>query len=98
MFGTPFSLRLERDRGQVFVDVGSNAAGWHKLEYALEFVDGAITQKQLGASPDAAILADLLQARWDRIVHLFTDSQEMSRFETFAKNKTASLLGGIFGN
>lgn len=98
MAGTPFSLRFERDRGQVFVNIGSDAVGWHKLEYILEFVDNAITQKQLGAPPDIVILANLLQGHWDKIGHLFSDQQKMSQFRAFAKHKTASLLGGIFGN
>jgi len=98
MAGTPFSLRFERDRGQVFVDVGSDAVGWHKLEYVLEFVDNSITQKQLGAPPDVAVLASLLQGHWAKVAHLLSDRQEMSQFQTFAKQKTASLLGGIFGN
>jgi hypothetical protein len=98
MTGTPFSLQFERDRGQVFVDIGNDAVGWHKLEYALEFVDSSITQKQLGAPPDIADLANLLQGRWDKVAHLFNDHQKMSELQAFAKKKTMSFMSGIFGN
>lgn len=98
MAGTEFSLQFERDRGQVFVNIGSDAIGWHKLEYILEFVDNAITQKQLGTPPDMVILANLLQGHWDKIVQLFSDQQKLSQFRAFAKHKTASFLSGLFGN
>lgn len=98
MAGAPFSLRFERDRGQVFVDVGGDAVGWYKLEYALEFVDSSITQRQLGAPRDIAVLANLLQGSWDKVAHLFSDHQQTSQLQAFAKQKTMSLLGGIFSN
>jgi len=97
MTGVPFSLRLERDRGQVFVDVGSDASGWYKLEYVLEFVDRSITQQQLGEPPSPGLLADLLQARWDKVVILFGDHQRILELQTFAKQKSAALLNKIFG-
>lgn len=96
MVGAPFSLRLERDRGQVFVDVGSNAAGWHKLEYVLEFVDNSVTQQQLGEPPDPTALANLLQERWDKVSDLFSDQRKTSQLQAFAKQKSAALLGKIF--
>lgn len=98
MDGTPFSLRFQRDRGQVFMDIGNDAAGWYKLEYVLEFVANSITQKQLGEPPDTTLLANLLQGHWDKVTHLFNDQQEMSQLQIFAKQKTASLSGEIFGN
>ena len=96
MVGAPFSLRFERDRGQIFVDVGSNAAGWHKLEYVLEFVDNSVTQQQLGEPPDPTALANLLQVRWDRVADLFSDQQKTSQLQAFAKQKSVALLSKIF--
>lgn len=96
MVGAPFSLRFERDRGQVFVDAGSNAAGWHKLEYVLEFVDNSITQQQLGEPPDPTAMANLLQVHWDEVASLFSDQQKTSQLQAFAKQKSAALLGKIF--
>ncbi len=94
--GAPFSLRFERDRGQVFVDAGSSAAGWHKLEYVLEFVDSSITQQQLGEPPDPTALANLLQWRWDKVADLFSDQQRTAQLQAFAKQKSAALLGKMF--
>jgi len=96
VMGSLFSLRFERDRGQVFVDAGSNAAGWHKLEYVLEFVDKSITQHQLGEPPDPTAMANLLQVHWDKVVSLFSDQQKTSQLQEFAKQKSAALLGTIF--
>lgn len=96
MVGAPFSLRFERDRGQVFVDAGTNAAGWHKLEYVLEFVDNSITQHQLGEPPDPTEMANLLQVRWNKVAELFSDRQKISQFQAFAQQKSAALLGKIF--
>ena len=96
MVGAPFSLRFVRDRGQVFVDAGSNAAGWHKLEYVLEFVDNSITQQQLGEPPDLTDMADLLQVRWDKVTSRFSDPQKTSQLQAFAKQKSAALLSKIF--
>lgn len=96
MVGAPFSLRFERDRGQVFVDVGSTAAGWHKLEYVLEFVDNSVTQQQLGEPPDPAALASLLQLHWDDVASLFSDRQRILQLQAFAKQKSAALMSKIF--
>ncbi len=96
MVGAPFSLRFERDRGQVFVDVGSNAAGWHKLEYVLEFVDNSVTQQQLGEPPAPTAMANLLQGRWDEVADLFSDQQKTSQLQAFVKQRSAALLSKIF--
>lgn len=94
--GVPFSLRFERDRGQVFVDLGSDAVGWHKLEYVLEFVDNSITQGQLGEPPDLAVMASLLQAHWGKVTDLFSDPQKILQLQAFAKRKSVTLLDKIF--
>jgi hypothetical protein len=96
MMGAPFSLRFERDRGQVFVDVGSSVAGWQKLEYVLEFVDSSVTQEGLAEAPDPAAMAGLLQARWDEVTSLFNDQQRISQLQAFAKQKSVALLGKLF--
>lgn len=96
MVGALFSLRFKRDRGQVFVDAGSSASGWHKLEYVLEFVDSSVTQQQLGEPPDPAAMADLLQLNWDRVSSVFGDQQKNLQLQTFAQQKSAVLLGRFF--
>ena len=96
MAGAPFSLRFERDRGQVFVDVGSTAVGWHKLEYVLEFVDNSVTQQQLGEPPDPATLASLLQLHWDDVASLFSDKQRVLQLQAFITQESAALLSKIF--
>jgi hypothetical protein len=98
MEGIPFSLRFERDRGQVFVDAGGDATGWYKLEYVLEFVNSSVTQQQLGEPPDIAVMADLLQLNWAKVVHLFGDQQKILQLQAFAKQKSAALLDRIFFN
>ena len=95
--GISFSLRFKRDRGQVFVDVGSDASGWYKLEYVLEFVNRSITQQQLGEPPSATLMADLLQESWDSVAGLFSNQQTILELKVFAKQKSAALLNRIFG-
>jgi hypothetical protein len=96
MMGSPFSLRFERDRSQVFVDAGSTTAGWHKLEYVLEFVDQSVTQQQLGEPPDPVALANLLQLNWAKVASLFSDRQKSSQLQAFAKQKSAAVLSKLF--
>lgn len=95
--GEAFSIRLERDRGQTFANIGNKFLGWYKLEYVLEFSDSSITQQQLGAPPDVTLLADLLQNRWDKVVELFNDPKKVLRLHTFTEQKTADFVRGIFG-
>jgi hypothetical protein len=97
MTGIPFSLRFERDRGQVFVDVGNDASGWCKLEYVLEFVDSSITQQQLGEPPSPSLMAGLLQGHWDSVVGLFSNQQRILQLKAFTRQKSAALLNRIFG-
>jgi hypothetical protein len=97
MTGAPFALQFQRDCGQVFVDIGSDVAGWYKLEYVLEFVDRSITQKQLGEPPDTALQANLLESHWDKVANAINDPQTRLDIEAFSKAKTANFIGGIFG-
>jgi hypothetical protein len=96
MVGAPFSLRFERDRGQLFVDAGSNAAGWHKLEDVLEFVDNTVTPQQLGEPPDPELMARLLQTNWVSVASLFSDQQKIAGLQAFTKQRSAALLARIF--
>lgn len=98
MAGAQFSLRFERDRGQIFVDAGNKAVGWYKLEYVLEFVDNSLTQQQLGEPPELVVIADLLQMNWDKVANLFDDEQRISQLQEFSKQKSATLLGRLFHN
>lgn len=96
MTGSHFSLRFERDRGQVFIDAGNATHGWHKLEYVLEFVNRSITQQQLGEPPDSATLADLLLQNWDAVTYLFSDRTQLPLLRDFSKERASTLLSRIF--
>lgn len=96
MAGEPFSLRFVRDRGQVSVEVGGDVTGWYLLAYVLEFMDSSVTQQQLGEPPAPALLASLLQGRWDKVAYLFSDQQRILQLQAFAKQKSAALLSSIF--
>jgi len=95
--GTPFSLRFERDRGQVFVEIGGKNSRWYKLEYVLEFVDHSISQEELGTPPDPAILSKLLEQHWLVVTKLFNDPNQVAILDDFAARKSAVLLSAIFG-
>ncbi|MEJ7805799.1 MAG: hypothetical protein WKG03_07760 [Telluria sp.] len=95
--GAIFSVRLERDRGQLFVDLGSDSTGWYKLEYLIEFLDGSIAN-EFAQLPEPKILANLLETHWCRVVDLMTDTQKRADFQEFAKKKSTSLLRLLFGN
>ena len=92
MVGAPFSLRFLRDRGEVFVDAGSTAGGWHKLENVLEFVDPSITEQQLGSPPDPERMAQLLQEKWDDVVNVFLNQERISELRALGKQKSAALM------
>jgi hypothetical protein len=94
--GHPFSLRFERDRGQVFVNVGGAEHGWEKLEHVLEFVDEAISQRQLGEPPDPEALSALLELNWDRVTALFSDREKLVQLQSFSREKSATLLERLF--
>src|SRR5262245_43123459 len=96
IIGVPFSIRFQRDRGQVFVDAGNEAIGWYKLEYVLEFVDNSITQKQFDEPPDLTLMANLLQKHWDQVVKLFNNQQQVLQLQVFTKQQTVDFLKKVF--
>ena len=96
MAGPKFSFRFERDRGQVFVDIGNSDIGWQKLEYALVFIDDSVTEQQLGAPPEVTRLADLAKSHWKEIAQLYSDSTNLSAFTDFCKMRSSALISGIF--
>jgi len=96
MVGAPFSLQFLRDRGEVFVDVGSTTAGWHKLEDVLEFLDQTITQQQLGSPPNPREMSKALQQNWEQVVALFGDRQRILALEAFGKERSAALIRKLF--
>jgi hypothetical protein len=96
MAGPNFSVKFERDRGQVFVDIGNSEIGWEKLEYALVFVDDGITEEQLGAPPEVTRLADLAKSHWREIVQLYGDSATLSAFRAFCKMRSSDFISRIF--
>lgn len=96
MAGPKFSLKFERDRGQVFVDIGNSDLGWEKLEYALIFVDESITEEQLGVPPQVARLAELAQSHWTRLTELYGDNANLLALREFCKIRSSALISGIF--
>ena len=96
MVGSPFSLRFERDRGQVFVDVGNDMVGWYKLEYVIEFIDNSFSQKQLGEPPSTFLLSMLLRSKWDEIKLIFSSKDLISQLQMFSMSRSNNLLANIF--
>jgi hypothetical protein len=96
MLGVPFSIRFERDRGQIFIDIGNDAIGWHKLEYVLEFCDNSVAS-HVGKPPEPKVLASLLLECWEKVIDLFSNRQKIFEFQAFAKGKSDDLINTIFG-
>lgn len=96
MAGPIFSLRFMRDRDQIFIDAGSDEAGWHKLEYVLEFVDNSVSQEQLGEPPDPSTLAKLLQLNWEAVTSLFGNQRRISELQDFSRQKSTDFVGRLF--
>ena len=96
MVGAPFSMRFTRDRGEVFVDAGSNSAGWHKLEDILQFVDHSVTQEQLGGPPNIAVMAKLLELNWNKVRSVFSDQQNIAQLREFGKQRSTAWIANIF--
>lgn len=94
--GLPFSLRIQRERGAILVDIGTRSSGWYKLEYVLEFVDATVTQSQLGEPPDAVVMGRLLQRDWDEVAKVFNDELAIRRLQGFARQRSVALLSAIF--
>lgn len=94
--GEPFSLKFERDRSQLFVEIGNEASGWFKLEYVVEFLDSSINQQMLGKPPETPILASLLEKHFEQVVKLFRDPDKVRELRIFCVEKSRILLGSIF--
>lgn len=91
--GPHFSIRFDRDRGQVFVDVGGGLQGWYKLEDVLQFLDDAY---EFGDPPDTRKMALALQALWGKVLALFGDSGQLNALRAFSKKKSEQVLSHIF--
>jgi hypothetical protein len=98
MRGDSFSLRFERDRGQIMIDIGGNQIGWFKLEYALEFIDRSINQEDFGEPPSVPRLADLLQKHWLSMEELLGNKNKIDELKEFTSLKTETLIKKIFRN
>jgi hypothetical protein len=96
MAGQNFSLKFERDRGQIFVDIGNSDIGWEKLEYALIFLDNSIKEEQLGSPPTESRLADLARSNWKKIFQLHEDTVSMSAFKDFCQIQSSNHISRIF--
>jgi hypothetical protein len=96
LVGTPFSLRIERDSGQMFVHAGGNSVGWHRLEHVLEFIDSELAPTPCREPAGLQVLAQLLELQWDRVTHLFRDRQRIATLESFALRRSAVLLQDYF--
>jgi hypothetical protein len=97
MVGNPFSLRIERDGGQVFVHAGNNSVGWHRLEHVLEFIECALPAAPPDGSPlRPEVLAQLLEAQWDDVTRVFKARQRVSALASFALRRSAVVLHDHF--
>lgn len=96
LVGSPFSLRFERDSGQMFVHAGNNSVGWHRLEHVLEFVDSGSPQAA-GDEPAAPeLLAQWLESRWEAVTKLFRDRQRIAALESFSLRRSVIVLQQYF--
>lgn len=80
MKGTPFSVRIARDRGQLVVDIGDEQTGWHPMPHSVQYVDLALTQRDFGPSPSPEVIAKLLDSHWDALCNLFSERKASARF------------------
>ena len=96
--GKIFSLRIEQDRGQVFIDIRNDLIGWCKLEYIIEFINRSIRGENLGAPPNPTRLANLLKENWAEIEMVFNDKKRILALKNFIQKKTGNLLKKIFHN
>ncbi len=96
--GKVFSLRIEQDRGQVFIDIHNDLIGWCKLEYIIEFIDSSLREENLGAPPNPTRLANLLKENWAEIEMVFNDKKRIQALKNFIQKKTDNLLKKIFHN
>ena len=94
--GPLFSVRIKRDRGQVFFDAGTGEGAGFELEYVLEFVDAALTQDVFGAQPRPAELARGLARHFPALESLFCDPKARELLASFCKAKSAALIASIF--
>ncbi len=94
--GPLFSLRIKRDRGQVFFDAGTGEDAGFELEYVLEFVDAALTQDVFGAPPRPAELARGLARYLPALESLFCDPKARELLASFCKAKSAASIASIF--
>jgi hypothetical protein len=91
MAGQPFSLRIVRDRGQVFADIGTDGNVWDDLAAVLEYIHPSVPDDHIGAPPDLERLAGLLEQYWDKVVHLYRDPGALLQFRAFAKERRAGI-------
>ena len=89
MKGASFSLKFIRDREQIFVKAGSDIAGWHQLEYVLEFLNNSIPRQKIDGRPVLAIMAHTLQLNWNKVIDLLNDRQKISQLRTFIEQRSA---------
>jgi hypothetical protein len=96
MVGTHFSLRIERDSGQMFVHAGSNTLGWHRLEHVLAFIDSELAPEPSCEPAALELLARLLEQQWDAVTRLFRTRGRVAALESFALRRSASVLQDFF--
>ena len=92
-----FKLRVYIDRGQQFVDVGTDGWDWHKLEYVLEFLDPSYSQEWFGEPPQLGKLAEAIKNNMQAITKLLASDLAVSGFAMFEKQKSTELITRIFG-
>jgi hypothetical protein len=95
--GPFFSIKVERDRSQIYFDLGANFNDWYKLEYVIEFIDRSITQKQLEEPPSPSILAEHFERLFDKVTSLFKDEFQILALRQFSLQKSKLLISTLFG-
>ena len=94
--GPQFRLRIRRDRGENFVDIGNDQGDWYKLEDALMFVDSDAAERDFGEPPKIDVILPIFSKNFDRLEQLFRTGELMDSFKRFYKERSQNLLDRLF--
>ncbi|HEY9897855.1 MAG TPA: hypothetical protein V6D00_01625 [Pantanalinema sp.] len=92
-----FNLRIIKDRGQIFVEIGKSENEWHNLDYILEFVDSSYIP-ETDDSKNVNNLAKYLNKNWEPVRKLMTGDLFKSGYISFEESKSLDLVSKIFKN
>ena len=94
-----FSIRVAKDRGEVFVDVGppNNCSQWFRLETVLDYLGIAVTLENMNEPPSVGTLAEQLIPNYDKVRGVLRSTSERRQLATFERAKGKSFSDALFG-